>query len=81
MRDNLVVLGRGFYLVRTQAGFRKAIKHRFANSPDIAEERPSNYPRSYPAIVSISTEYRGYWYPSVNWIPLNDLLGQIKESE
>lgn len=79
MRPNYEVLGRGFYLVRTQAGFRQAIKHRFANSPSIREERPRNWPRSYPAIVSISEGYEGYYYPDVNWMPLNALASKIKD--
>lgn len=66
---NLVRLRNNVYLVRTQAGFRKALKH-------FNDEMPlyrSGYPKSYPSLVLFSLEYAGYIKLVATCIPLRDL--------
>lgn len=72
-----------FYLVRTQAGLKKAIKHYF--DEDDAKMDVYGYPKKYPALISLNTGYQGYWYIVVKQVHLNDLKkvlldqGEIKE--
>ena len=66
---NLVRLRNNVYIVRTQAGFRKALKH-------FNDEMPlyrSGYPKSYPSLVFFSLEYAGYIKLVATCIPLCDL--------
>lgn len=66
---NLVRLRNNVYIVRTQAGFRKALKH-------FNDEMPlyrSGYPKSYPSLVFFSLEYAGYIKLMATCIPLHDL--------
>lgn len=62
----------GMYIVRTQAGFRKALREFWGSDPE-EKQRPSSFPKSYPALVVFSNEYRGYHYVECNVIHLNDL--------
>lgn len=48
---NMTCLGSGMYLIRTQAGLRKAIKARFE---DWKEMEVCGRPKKYPAIVAIT---------------------------
>ena len=66
---NLVRLRNNVYIVRTQAGFRKALKY-------FNDEMPlyrSGYPKSYPSLVFFSLEYAGYIKLVATCIPLRDL--------
>ena len=58
MSKNYSILGRGFYLVRTQAGFNQALKHA-AEGLKLYEH--SNFPVVYPAVVLLERTYNGYW--------------------
>lgn len=52
------------YIVTTQAGFKKAVK-RYVRLLEIAhdlEYEISNYPKSYPSLVTFSRGYKGYHY-------------------
>ena len=66
---NLTEIGGGFYIVRTQAGFKKLIKQR---SDDYTKEIDC-YPTKYPVLVCVTEGYEGYWYHQVRAIHLNDL--------
>lgn len=76
-QPNFTPLGDGFYLVRTQAGFEQALKHRFENTSGADVE---GFPKSYPSIVSINWAYRFYHYINVNTIHVNALKNAIKEA-
>lgn len=74
---NMEALGQGFYIVRTQAGFRKALKHEL----DLKGGQVSstdNFPKFYPALVHITFGYRGYHFPEVSVAHLGDLREAIE---
>jgi len=54
--DNFQILPLGFYTVRTQAGFRKALKH-YNNLLGYNQE--GMYIKSYPALIRFRTD-NGY---------------------
>ena len=79
MSENLTHVRDNIWIIRTQAGFKKAYK-------DFAEEcykdyGVDNYPTSYPCLISLSLGYRGYHYIECNWAHLNTLKKSIKKSE
>lgn len=49
-----------FYVVRTQAGFKQAIRHYLKGASDV--ENCAGYPTSYPAAVSFNHRYDGCGY-------------------
>lgn len=69
-------MAHGVYVVRTQAGFRNAVKE-FAGREDTKRmfQEMRGYPKSYPSMVCLAFEYRGYHFVSVTAIPLT----QVKE--
>lgn len=64
-----------FYLVRTQAGFRQALKHFQGENGDDAECR--NYPKTYPAVVSFSWGYNGSIYTLANIVHVNEMRAAL----
>lgn len=62
--ENFKCLLNGLYLVRTQAGFKQALRH-FAGEQDL--NRLSPYPTVYPAIVLLKQEYSGYHSTYCTW--------------
>lgn len=87
--DNMKSLGKGFYIVKTQAGFRKAFKTFFK---EWIEEKDPNFkvkdlchvgmfPKTYPSFVSMQFDYRGYHTPVVKCIGLdkiNEVINDLK---
>lgn len=78
-RPNMVSLGGGFFLVRTQAGYRKAWKT-FVAGADVEERRDlkpqRGFPTEYPALVNFSWFYdRGNWV--VHSRVSNDLVEKL----
>lgn len=69
-RNNMTVIRHGVYVVRTQAGFKKALKH-FDEYDNIHNAR--GYPKQYPALVIMAKEYGGYDYTSCTCLPLSEL--------
>jgi len=66
---NFTYIGEGFYVVRTQAGFKQAVKHfRGPNSSTDVE----GHPTSYPAVVALSIGYRGYNYVQSSCLHVNE---------
>ena len=76
-KSNMKYLGHGYYLCRTQAGFRRAVKEFNRNYASDFEgqwnpktqtygPRPAKevrgYPKSYPSLVHISDESVGSCY-------------------
>lgn len=53
-----------FYLVRTQAGFKQALKCFVGEESDLAVivNEAEGYPQSYPSVVAFHWSYRGYSY-------------------
>jgi len=74
--NNFTYLTNGFYIVRTQAGFRQALKH---YAPSLANENPSNWPSTFPSIVALSTGYAGYHFINVNVMHVNKMKDFIKD--
>jgi hypothetical protein len=58
--NNMHFFDNGFYLVRTQAGFNRALKH--YDSECELNHWSDNYPKKYPAVVQISRHYNGGGY-------------------
>lgn len=77
--SNFEHLGGGHYTVRTQAGFKQALRHYHAPYGEEADVR--GYPSSYPSLIHISTAYCGYHYTVVDSISINALLKSIARSE
>lgn len=79
MNGNMRHLSGGFYIVRTQAGFRQAYKH--FESGDI--KRPYGlvgYPITYPSLVAFSHDYNGSTFVLADCIPIEDVTSHL-ESE
>lgn len=70
---NLVRLRNNAYIVRTQAGFRKALKCFSGCVPRYLR----GYPKSYPSLVFFSLEYTGYHALVATCIPLNRLKSAL----
>ncbi|MBV6304956.1 hypothetical protein KVP10_08650 [Candidimonas humi] len=79
--DNMIKIAPGIYLVRTLAGFRKAIRAEFS---DYCENWVMNdvqgWPTSYPAVVSLSLGYRGSSFVACNSVHVNILKAAISEA-
>lgn len=77
---NFTYLGKNFYVVRTQAGFKQALKH-FVS----AEEYPSykndivGYPGSYPSLVHLSLGYRGSNYIRADYMHITKLVAELNQ--
>lgn len=83
--DNFKHVSGDIYIVRTQAGFKNALK-RYVGPHRTEEFRDTldylvGYPKSYPSVVSFSTEYQGYHYVKANCVHVNKLTKAIVESE
>lgn len=77
VRPNMTrIPGTWTFLVRSQAGFRKACRLYEGGEGKMDVNK---YPTSYPALVSLSTGYRGDWYISVSWTHINNLKTALKE--
>lgn len=66
---NLERVTADLYVVRTQAGFAKALK-------EFNEDRgyeAHGYPRSYPALAHFTTDYAGYHYIQVHCWPISKI--------
>ncbi len=74
---NMVRVANGMYIVRTQAGFRKALKEE-CDDPRTLKEVP-NFPKSYPSLVSISVGYCGLDYMHVCCVPIDKLKADLRE--
>lgn len=87
--ENMKYLGKGFYLVRNQAGFRKAYKRAYSEelsdkNPDFKLKNlasPGMCPKEYPAIVQMGYIYSGHELPDISCIPVSKLLKQLTVTE
>lgn len=75
--ENATRLATGIYIVRTQAGFKKVLKRVMG---DMGEPKDTdNWPKKYPALISVTVGYQGYTYPQVRCIPLSALRKRLIE--
>lgn len=74
-KPNMVNVGSGLYIVRTQAGFRRSLKHFCGEVPS----RLEGYPTSYPSMVHLSDGYAGYVYIRANCTPLHVIAKVLNE--
>ena len=92
MSDNLVRLDKNTFLVRTQAGFRKAIcLYTEVDSYSLFKAEfgyIEGYPKGYPSIVKFYSYYRGYTQIGCNCTKVNkyldklyQIIDMIKDSE
>jgi hypothetical protein len=73
---NFKQIARGVYVVRTQAGFKQAIKHWYQCWP----EDIRGYPEKYPSVVSFSEGYDGgSWTVVSHCTHVNDMIRHLKE--
>jgi hypothetical protein len=80
MSANWTYIRNGFYIVRTQAGFRQAVKH-YWNDDSEGFPEISGRPGKYPMILCLTTGYRGIDYVNVRGLPVNDMLKAIAEDK
>lgn len=71
-RPNYKQITYGVYVVRTQAGFKQALKHFDAYS------HVEGFPTSYPSVVFISDNYHGYHYTEVKCIHVNKMRDMLE---
>ena len=85
--ENMRRLSGGRFLVRTQAGFRKAVKLHFEEEgvPENRVQDVSGYPKCYPSVVELYYDYMRTEGHYAYCTPLNryreDLLEKLKEVE
>lgn len=77
--SNFTYLGDGFYFVRTQAGFVKAITHFLGHKNTELEVR--SYPKSYPSVITLHIDYNGSNYIITRSIHVKKLLNGIKQND
>lgn len=77
---NYTHIKNGFYLVRTQAGLKQAIKH-WLQDEDWRKrfDNVDGYPESYPSIVTFSVSYRGVEDLSIRSMHVNTMIEAIKK--
>jgi hypothetical protein len=74
--ENLRHVGGPFYVVRTQAGFRRALKQFFGRVP----ERLEGHPTSYPSLICLSTGYSGYMFARADCMHVTDVALALVET-
>lgn len=74
-------VGSGIYIVRTQAGFRRALKTYLGEDYKGMVKDVYGYPTSYPSIVFFYLDYRGYHYPVARCMPLNELRAALRVAD
>jgi hypothetical protein len=82
MNGNYKYLQNSVYLVRTQAGLKQAIKDWMGGSScDYSQEDQEHIGSrfTYPAIVDISTGYRGCTFIRCNWVHVNVMKEFVKD--
>ena len=79
MKPNFESLDDSFYLVRTQAGFKQALRNEFADRfsekgfNEMIKHHVREYPKSYPCIVSLTWGYNGADFFDCSCIHVNKL--------
>lgn len=76
MKTNVSHVADNIYIVRTQAGFRNALKHHFDNWKEL---RIIDFPPAYPSLVTLSRDALDRVW--CNPIHLNVIKAAIAQSE
>lgn len=76
-KENYSHVDGSFYIVRTQAGFKQAMKHWWGE--ELGEVH--GYPTAYPSLVSFSQGYNGGIYIRVSSLHLNMVSAAMTQSE
>ena len=81
---NMKKIAPGIYLVRSEAGFRKALKEEFADYykdwPWTSSHTLDGYPKSYPSVVALHVGYRGDYVFRCNSVHVNTLLEVLRDA-
>lgn len=77
-KPNMRRLSNGAYLVRSQAGFRKALKDFFEEHQLPRMREIDGYPKSYPSVVTLSFVY-GWNEAKARCVPINRYVDWLKE--
>lgn len=75
--QNMKRIKDGVYVVRTQAGFKRAVKTYLGYCPE--HDYIRNYPTQYPALVVLNEGYQGYHYLEVSVLHFNELHEILKD--
>lgn len=71
---NVQKVACGMYVVRTQAGFKQAVKDYLGDDFTMQSfNSVEGIPTRYPCVVSLCDSYRGYHFIKVNTVHLNVL--------
>ncbi len=74
-KPNMKKLSCGSYLVRTQAGFKRALKDYLKDS---CHEYYGGHPESYPSVVDFYEGYTGYHYVRASCVHVNKRKEQLE---
>jgi hypothetical protein len=79
---NFTKIGHGFYVVRTQAGFKQAIKH-YVGADEYSEWKDDieGHPDSYPSVVHLSIGYRGDNYVRASCMHVNEFRKGLDKAD
>lgn len=84
MDKNMQFIAPGIYLVRSQAGFLKALKTEFSAFFEdwrwMAANRLDGYPSAYPAVVSLSIGYVGDTRFQCNFVHIESLRAVLTKA-
>ena len=61
------------YLVRSQEGYEKALKHWETFIDGGGLDQLTGFPVSFPSLITINSKYRGYLFAEVEAITFTDL--------
>lgn len=76
-RCNWAKVKQGVYVVRTQAGFKQAIK----DFTDIEGIKPYSWPTKYPALITLSIGYNGGDYIVCHSMHFNELKAVLAKHD
>lgn len=80
---NFTKIGHGFYVVRTQAGFKQALKNYVGE--DYPEYTKYNdivgHPDSYPSVVHLDIGYRGSHYIRASCMHVNEFRKGLEKAD
>jgi hypothetical protein len=76
---NFYPIGNGFYVVRTQAGFKQAVRDFWG--PDDGRPEVVGYPLSYPSVVALSAGYKGYTYVQASCMHINEFRKGLEKAD
>lgn len=77
----MIKIRKGIFFIRTQAGFRKALKD-FHTGTEKCDQEVHNYPKAYPCLAILHSDYNGGLYVTRgNFLHVNKLKDIIAMDE